>query len=62
LHLLVEVRRVFVGTTVDESVLYLGDPPVDDVAEGAAGARAGPQLLDDLPVHVIELVKVEVVV
>ena len=32
------------------------------VAQGAARARAGPQLLHHLPVHVVELVKVQIVV
>ena len=40
----------------------LGDPAIDDVAERAARARAGAELLDDLAIDVVELVKVEIVV
>ena len=53
---------LLVGSTVDQGVLDLGDPAVDDVGEGAARAGAGSQLLHHLAVDVVEAVEVQVVV
>lgn len=62
LHLLIEVARGLIGTTIDQCVLYLGNPAIDDVAERTTRTRAGSKLLHDLAVHIVELVEVKIIV
>ena len=62
LHLLVEVRGVFVFSCGDQGVFHPSDPAIKNVAESAAGAGGGTQLGHHLAVDVIEAVKLEVVV
>ena len=60
--LVVKVVGVFVGTGCDEGIFDAPYPPVEDVPQGAPGAGVGGQLRDDLAIHVVELVELQIVV
>jgi len=61
-HLLIEALGIGIAATLDQPVLDLADPAIEDVAQRAAGAALRGQLRHHLAIDLLEAVESQVIV